>query len=169
MSPGYVVISLGVSYDPGDNWSFSFQPISDKWTFVTDQDLANEGAYGVDPAIYNADSSAILTPGKNFRSELGAFTRIKFKNDNFESKLELFTNYKNGTTDVNWQNALTLQLTKILSANIFTQLIYDKDIDIEADDNNDGVIQDSEVKPRVQFKSVLGLGLTYQFGATRKQ
>lgn len=169
MSPGYVVISLGVSYDPGDNWSFSFQPISDKWTFVTDQDLANEGAYGVDPAIYNADSSAIITPGKNFRSELGAFTRIKFKNDNFESKLELFTNYKNGTTDVNWQNALTLQLTKILSANIFTQLIYDKDIDIEADDNNDGVIQDSEVKPRVQFKSVLGLGLTYQFGATRNQ
>jgi hypothetical protein len=64
--------------------------------------------------------------------------------------------------DVNWQNTLIMSFTEVLSFNIFTQLIYDDDIKIEAEE--DGVITS---KPRIQFKSVLGAGLTYKFG-TRK-
>lgn len=171
MAPGYLITSLGVSYDPNEKLSFTYQPITAKFTFVNDQQLANEGAYGVDGAVFAADGVSVITPGSKTRSEVGSFFRAKYKNDIFESRLELFTNYKRGlgSTDVNWQNALVLQLTKVLSANIFTHLIYDDDIFIEADDNNDGIIQDSEIKNRVQFKSVLGIGLTYQFGDKKKQ
>lgn len=167
MAPGYLVTSIGVSYDPNDKFSFNYQPITAKFTFVNDQGLANQGAYGVKPAVFDTDGVTVITPGKTTRSEFGSFFRAKYKDDIFESRLELFTNYKRGfgSTDVNWQNSLVLQLTKILSMNVFTHLIYDDDVKIEADDNNDGVIQDSETKSRVQFKSVLGVGLTYKFGA----
>lgn len=171
MAPGYLTIGLGVSYDPTDKLSFSYIPLTGKFTFVGNQDLANAGAYGVDAAVLAADGTTIITPGKNARAEFGSFFRAKYKNDIFESKLELFTGYteNQGEIDVNWQNALVVQLTKVLSANVFTQLIYDKDIEIGADDNSNGTIEDSEIKPRVQFKSVLGIGLAYKFGKQKAE
>jgi len=158
MAPGYLTIGVGIAYDPNPQLSFSYQPITGKFTFVNDQLLADAGAYGVDP-------------GKNTRAELGSFVRAKFKNDIFESKLELFTGYTEsvGEIDVNWQNALVFQLTEVLSTNVFAQLIYDKDIETGVDDNDNGTIEDSEIKARVQFKSVIGVGLTYQFGKQKTE
>ncbi|MEQ8627171.1 DUF3078 domain-containing protein [Ekhidna sp.] len=172
MAPGYLTVGLGVSYDPTDQLSFSYQPVTGKFTFVRDQELANQGAYGVDPAVFAADGTTVITPGKKSRAEFGSFFRAKFKNDIFESRLELFTSYLEnfGTIDVNWQNALVMQLTKVLSMNAFAQLIYDKDIKIAADDNGDGIIDEStELKDRVQFKSVIGIGLTYKFGKQKSE
>lgn len=162
MAPGYLVISLGISFDPSEKWSFSYQPVTGKFTFVGNQDLANQGAFGVEGAVFDTDGVTVLTPGKNTRAEFGSFFRAKYKDKNFESKLELFTGYteNQGEIDVNWQNALVLQLTKVLSMNAFTQLIYDKDILIA---NEEGELDD-----RVQFKSVLGIGLTYTFGAQKE-
>lgn len=170
MAPGYLVLGLGVSYDPNQYLSFSYQPLAGKFTFVSDQKLADQGAYGVDPAVFAADGVTILTRGKKFRAEFGSFFRAKYKNDIFESKLELFTGYTEnfGEIDVNWQNALVLPLTKVLTLNAFTQLIWDKDIEIGIDDNDNGTIEAGEVKPRVQFKTVLGVGLTYAFGKTKE-
>lgn len=171
MAPGYLTVGLGISYDPSDKLSFSYQPVTGKFTFVRNQTLANAGAYGVDAAVFAEDGS-LLSEGSRSRSELGSFFRAKYKNDIFESRLELFTNYREdfGVLDVNWQNALVMQLTKVLSMNAFAQLIYDKDIKIGADDNGDGVVdENTEVKDRVQFKSVLGVGLTYRFGVQKEE
>jgi hypothetical protein len=168
MAPGYLVLGTGLDYYPSEYLSFSYIPITGKFTFVNVQELADRGDYGVDPAVYDTDGVTILTPGKNSRAEWGSFFRAKYLKGNFESRLELFTNYFEnfGDIDVNWQNGLVVQLTKVLSTNFFTQLIYDKDIKIGADDNGDGQIlkADGEFKSRVQFKSVIGVGLTYQFG-----
>lgn len=171
MAPGYLTVGSGISYDPSDQLSFSYQPVTGKFTFVTDQDLADQGAFGVDPAVFDTDGVTVITPGKTSRAELGSFLRVKYKNEIFESKLELFTGYteNQGEVDVNWQNALVVQLTKFLSANAFTHLIYDKDILIGLDDDGDGVVDDGSEKPRVQFKSVLGLGLAYSFGSQKKE
>ena len=158
MAPGFLVIGLGVSYDPNDKLSFSYQPLTGKFTFVNDDELAAAGAFGVDP-------------GKNTRAEFGSFFRAKYKDKNFESKLELFTGYTEnvGEIDVNWQNALVVQLTKVLSANVFTQLIYDEDVLIGEDNDGDGEVDPGTEKARVQFKSVLGVGLTYSFGAKKPE
>ncbi len=168
MAPGYLVIGTGVDFYPNEYLSFSYIPITGKFTFVRVQELADNGDYGVDPAVFDTDGVTILEPGKNSRAELGSFFRAKYLRGNFESRLELFTNYIEnfGDIDVNWQNALVIQVTKVLSTNFFTQLIYDKDILIGADDNGDGQIleADGEFKDRVQFKNVIGVGLTYQFG-----
>ncbi|SNT35814.1 Protein of unknown function [Ekhidna lutea] len=171
MAPGYLTIGTGIAFDPNERLSFSMQPITGKFTFVLDQDLADEGRYGVDPIVYNADSSRVISKGQNIRSEFGTFFRAKYKNDFFESKLELFTGYteSQGEIDVNWQNALVLNVTKALTMNAFTHLIYDKDILIGVDDDGDGEIDEGSEKPRVQFKNVIGIGLTYKFGKQRAQ
>jgi len=159
MAPGYLTIGTGIDYSPNEFLSFSYVPISGKFTFVMIQRLADEGAFGVEK-------------GKTSRAELGSFFRTQYKKGNFESRLELFTNYMEdfGTIDVNWQNALVVQLTKLISANFFTQLIYDKDILIGKDDNGDGDFDDpGELDDRIQFKSVIGIGLTYNFGSQKSE
>ncbi|MEM9340906.1 MAG: DUF3078 domain-containing protein [Bacteroidota bacterium] len=170
MAPGYLIVSLGVAYDPNEKLSFSYQPLTGKFTFVGVQSLADNGDYGVDPAVRDEDGNVII-PGKNFRGEFGSFLRGKYLTKNFESRLELFTSYDEnfGNIDVNWQNSLVVNFTKVLSTNFFTQLIYDDDIKIGADDNGDGLIEEGvEFKPRVQFKSVIGVGLAYRFGEKKE-
>ncbi|MBC6410014.1 MAG: DUF3078 domain-containing protein [Ekhidna sp.] len=172
LAPGYLTIGTGIDYSPNEFLSLSYIPISGKFTFVTIQRLANEGAFGVDPAVVDEVTGEILEKGKNSRAELGSFFRAQYKKENFESRLELFTNYMEdfGTIDVNWQNAWVVQLTKFISANFFTQLIYDKDILIGKDNNGDGDFDDpGELDDRVQFKSVIGVGLGYNFGARKSE
>jgi len=162
LSPGYLLVASGIDYKLGDVFSANFAPLTGKFTFVTDDALSAAGAYGVDP-------------GKTARAELGSFLKINFKkevvtNASYQTRLELFTNYIEnfGNIDVNWENIILLKVNKYLSANFFTQLLYDDDIDIGVDDNDNGTIDDNELKPRVQFKTVFGVGLTYNFGASKK-
>ncbi|WP_258099292.1 DUF3078 domain-containing protein [Marinoscillum pacificum] len=150
MAPGYLTVGLGIDYKPNKVISFNYIPLTGKFTFVNDQALADKGAYGVDP-------------GKKSRAELGSFLRIKYKDEvitnvNLESRLELFTNYIEsfGTIDVNWQNTIVMKVNKVLSANLFTHLLYDKDIKTETENGPEA---------KVQFKSVFGAGLAYNFGA----
>ena len=171
MAPGYLVLALGVTFDPNDKLSFSYQPVTGKFTFVNVQTLADNGDYGVKPAVRD-DEGNIIVPGRNFRAEFGSFFRAKYITENFESRLELFTSYVEdfGNVDVNWQNSLVVNFNKVLSTNFFTQLLYDDDVKVGADDNGDGVIDEfTEFKPRLQFKSVIGVGLTYRFGARKEQ
>ncbi len=156
MAPGYLVLATGIDYKIKEIFSMNLAPATGKFTFVTDDELASLGAYGVDP-------------GSNARAELGAFLRFKFKNEivknvNYETRLELFTNYMEnfGTIDVNWENILLMKVNEWLAVNFLTQLIYDKDIIIEKDRNDDGV--PDSARDRVQFKSVFGVGLSYNFG-----
>lgn len=156
MAPGYLTVGLGVDYKYSDKLSFNYIPLTGKMTFVRNDSLAGIGAFGVDP-------------GKNFRAELGSFLRVKFKkevikNVNLDTRLELFSNYMKdfGTVDVNWQNTIVMKINEVLSANWYTQLIYDKDIKTT---NEDGSVGDA----KIQWKSVFGVGLSYNFGAQRKK
>ncbi|MDN5204478.1 DUF3078 domain-containing protein [Fulvivirgaceae bacterium BMA10] len=155
-APAYLLISTGLEYKPSEFFSVMFSPTSGKITIVSDQDLADLGAFGVDP-------------GKTTRVELGTYLTANFKKDiaknvNLESRLELFTGYDEnfGNIDVNWQNALLMKVNDWLSANLITQLLYDDDILIDELDNAGNVISS---KPRVQFKQIFGVGLSYTIGS----
>ena len=155
MAPAYLSIGLGMDYKPTDYFSVYLSPATGRFTFVTDQVLANVGAYGVDPAIF--ENGVMVKKGKNLRSEFGASlsTRIQkdiFKDVNFASKLVLFNNYTDKdeanrkNIDVNWEIAINIKAGKYLTTSIMTNLIYDQN-----------------VIARTQFKEVLGLGLSYKF------
>lgn len=168
MAPGYLLVATGLDWKPNKVFTLTYAPLTGKFTFVTDQDLANEGAFGVDPGIRDANGN-LISEGSTSRAEIGSFLKAKFnkeniiKNVNFSSKLELFTNYVEnfGNIDVNWQNLLVMKVNSFLNVNWQTQLIYDDDIkSIEVND----IGEEITVGPKVQFKSVFGVGLTYNFG-----
>lgn len=167
LAPAYVLSAIGMDYKPNDNFTLFLAPLTMKTTIVNVQTLANAGAYGVEKAEYD-NLGNILKKGKNIRSEYGGYLRGIFKKDimeniNFQTKLELFSNYAEEPThiDVNWEVLIAMKVNKYISATISTQLIYDHDVDIAVDSNNDGIVD--RVGPRTQFKEVLGIGLNYKF------
>lgn len=155
LAPAYLTLSVGADYKPNKDWSFFISPLTGKMTIVSDNLLSAQGAFGVDP-------------GKKVRVEVGALVKIELKkelmkNVSLDTKVDLFSSYvKNPENiDVNWDLLLNMKINEFLSANLMTSLIYDDDIKIPIDANNDGVIE--KRGPRVQFKELFGLGLNYKF------
>ena len=131
-------------------------PISNKSTFVMDDFLSAQGAYGVDTL-------------SNVNAEFGAFISLAFKkeiikNVTLGTLYTMFADYKDlGVWDVNWDLVLDFKINSFLAANITTNLIYDQDIKIPVDRSGDGV--NDGFGPRVQFRQALGIGLTANFAA----
>lgn len=166
LAPGYMLGAIGMDYKPSEVFTLFISPITMKMTIVNDQNLADAGAYGVDAAEYD-DAGTLISAGKTTRSEYGGYLRALFKKDvmkniNLQSKLELFSNYEAADyIDVNWEVLIAMKVNKYISATISTQLIYDHDVDIAIDNNDDGIID--AVGPRTQFKEVIGVGISYKF------
>lgn len=155
MSPGYLTFALGLDYKPNKSFTMFLAPLSSKATFVLDDALSAVGAFGV-------DSNA------NVRFELGGLFQAKyqkdiFKNVNLKSQLTLFSNYLDNPDhiDVFWETLLSMKVNKYITASISTTLIYDHDILIDIDRDNDGV-NESQGR-RIQFKQALNIGLSYKF------
>lgn len=162
LAPGYVNFSVGIEFAPNENFNVFVSPISSKLTFVQDETLANAGAFGVTAAVLD-DMNAIVTPGEQFRYELGAYARILYnkelmENVNMKSSLELFSNYVNNpqNIDVNAELILSMKVNKWLSASVQANLIYDHDVTIRNPD-----VEGDLGGPRTQFKQVIGVGLAY--------
>ncbi len=156
LSPSFTTISVGLDYRPMEALSVYLSPITGKITTVTDAQLSNAGAYGVDT-------------GKTVRFEFGASLSAKyqkiFKNNiQLKSKLDLFGNFEDiQAIDVNWENIFAFQITKLLNVSLTTNLLYDQDILIPKNVESSPGVFTVENKPRVQFKQVFSLGLSYKF------
>ena len=161
MAPAYLTLGLGMDWFQSKHFEVNFSPVTARITFVNDQDLADLGAFGVDPAEYDANNMK-TKDGKTSRFEFGGKLTAKLnydiaKNVNFSSKLELFSDYLKDAqnVDVDWQNFITMKVNSWLNANITLHMIYDDDILI-----ND---KDGKAGPRTQLKEVFSLGLSYNF------
>jgi len=150
MAPGYLVAGIVMNYVPAEYFQLYMSPAAGRFTFVTDQTLANACAFGVDSA-------------KHIKGEFGPYIRAVFnkevfKNVTLNTSLELFSDYLKdfGNVDVNWNVLIGMKVNKWLSATIQTQLLYDDDIMIKSTPSSDP-------GPRTQFKEVIGVGLSYTF------
>jgi hypothetical protein len=57
-----------------------------------------------------------------------------------------------------------MKVNKFLVVSFITQLIYDDDIMVPFDSDKSGVIEPGEgTKSKVQFKEILGVGLSFKF------
>jgi hypothetical protein len=162
-SPAYIVLALGLDYKPDTHFDAFIAPVTEKFTFVTDQTLSEAGAFGV-------------TPGKKTLSEFGGYMRAVYtkndfksellKNISFISKIDLFSNYLKNPQNiaVNWEMLIALKVNKFISATFNTLLVYDDKIKIPYDKNGNGTIESGEaIGSLVQFKEILGVGLSYNF------
>lgn len=159
MAPGYLSISFGIEYAPKESFNLYFSPLAGKTTIVRDQTLANAGAFGVDKATYD-QNGLLLTLGSTMRNEFGSYLRFKFQkkimeNIEMKTRIELFSNYINNpqNIDLNAENIFAFKVNKWFSASLQWNLQYDDDIIIRDVNGKNG--------PRTQFKSVLGLGISY--------
>lgn len=167
MAPAYLLGAIGLDFKPNNVFSLFISPLAAKFTIVNNEALANAGAYGVEPATYDTLGN-VITAGETFRAEIGGYVRSQFqkevvKNVTVNTKVDLFSNYLEnpGNIDVNWSTLIGLKVNKFISATISTDLIYDDDVDIAIDSNDDGVPE--KYGPRLQFKEVLGVGFSYKF------
>ena len=168
MAPGYLLFGAGTSYITKDEkFNLYLSPLTQKSTFVLDQDLADNGAFGVEAEL-DADGN-VITPGENHLLEIGILITNNFNYniaDNIElkSRLNLYTDYIKsfGNVDVDWELTLNMKVNKFISTSLGTQMIYDDDILFDVVKNDNGTIVDPGT-PKIQFKQVLGVGLLYGF------
>ncbi len=166
MSPAYLTYGIGMTNASFKGLNVYFSPIQVKQTFVLDSALSANGTF----YATDAPNVAALENGGSYRTELGAYLDIIYKNafsEQFEvtSKLNLFSNYldRPQNIDVNWETLLLMKVYSNLSVSLSLHLIYDNDIHVQ-DTNGDGVNN----APGTQFKQILGVGLAYSFGAFKK-
>ncbi|QEC53674.1 DUF3078 family protein [Anseongella ginsenosidimutans] len=159
LAPAYVTTSLGLDYKPSKAFSLLLSPIAGKITLVMDQELADQGRFGVDKAVLDTAGN-VIEPGKNSRSQLGMGLNARLskglgKNITFNSKLDMFGDYEKPTSiDISWDNSIIFRVNNAISANLSTALIYDEDILIKKDGEDVG-------KPRIQFKEIFSLGVRF--------
>jgi hypothetical protein len=162
-SPAYILLALGMDYKPNAYFSTFIAPFTSKFTFVTNKALSDAGAFGV-------------KSGNKTLSEFGGYIRAIFtkndfineflKNVSFTTKIDLFSNYldKPQNIVVNWETLIAMKVNKFISANLNTQLIYDDKIKVPFDKNGNGTIESGEgIRSKIQFKEILGVGLSYNF------
>jgi hypothetical protein len=137
LTPGKIILSLGMDYRPNDNLSIFISPISTRWILKNDADFFAVDKFGV-PAF-----------SKSY-NEIGAYITAKYTKPvttwaTYTGRLDLFSNYKRKpeNVDVFFTNLLVLKFNKWLGSTISVDMIYDDD-----------------VISKLQLKEIFGLGLT---------
>jgi len=165
-APAYIFLGVGAEYTRKDlGFTLYLSPLTNKTTLVLDRRLSNEGAFGVDKAIYDTNGN-ILQNGKRHRTELGALVTSQYKtkimtNINLDTRIALYSDYLKdfGNVDVNWQMTLDMTINKYVKANLGTNLIYDNDIKNKREVNGAQITEGA----RIQWKQLIGVGLEYTF------
>jgi hypothetical protein len=154
LAPGYLYGALGMDYKPTTYLSVFLSPLTSKTTIVTEENLSNAGAFGVEV-------------GEKVRNEFGGYIRANItkeimKNVKLTSTVSLFSNYleEPENVDVNWEMLILMKVNKYITVSLNTKLIYDHDINIVKDTNGDG--NNNINGPRTQFKEILSVGFSYK-------
>lgn len=169
MSPGYFFLGAGTSYIQEDGkFNLYISPLTAKSTFVLDQNLADKGAFGVEKAIFDALGNRIQD-GKNFFFEIGFLITNSWEtqitdNVGLNNSISFYTDYLRqfGNIDVDWQLDLSLRVNKYIATTIGTHLIYDDNILFDEQVDANGLVIDPG-EPRIQFKQLFGVGISYNF------
>lgn len=177
-APAFITIALGMDYKPNDFFSLFVSPATGKFTFVNDQRLADLGSFGVKAAEYSLVDSSKISNGRKIRAEFGASLRAQYKQDitkylNISTTLLLFNNYTDpkpenrGNIDINWETLITIKAGKLLTTSIYTNLIYDHDINIPTYKKINGEKVQVGQGPKTQFKEVIGVGISYKIAGVK--
>ncbi|HEX7846968.1 MAG TPA: DUF3078 domain-containing protein [Chitinophagaceae bacterium] len=148
LSPGYLLVSLGLDYKPVKELSIFFSPVTSRWIIIMDDSLSAKGDYGV-------------KPGKHSINELGSFATINYQKSfnkyvSYKGRLDLFSNYKKEpkNVDLYMTNMLTAKVARIIAFSWNLDMIYDDDVKL---------FGKQKTSPALQLKSIVGVGLQVKF------
>ena len=172
MTPSYTDISVGIDWKPNSIFSIYVSPIAGRITTATTDSLRTKyfgTEYVKNHLIPGTDLCA-----RNYQAEFGASLKAgvnyaAIENLKVISTLTIFTPYSaTPHIDLDWDFSISYQFLKVLNVSLGTQLkYYDRVLFDKLDPetkapilNADGTIAQG---PRVQFKTILGLGIGYSF------
>lgn len=171
-APGYVSTSLGMEYKPLGYFSVFISPVSGKFTFVLNQELADKGSYGVEPAEIDENTGEIIKHGGKIKSEFGInlilnFQKEVLKNINIMTIFNLYNNYLDDekvnrwNMDLDWETNIDFSINKHFSTILYVHMIYDHNAIIpEYDYVNGKYSKVGEKGPRLQIQESFGVGLS---------
>lgn len=139
LSPGKFILAPGIDIkfkSESSYLSFFISPSTLKWVTKLDNHFYNQAKFGVDSA------SKITT---EFGAYFSAHCNVRIsKNSSYITRLDFFSNYLNkpGNMDILMNNLLSINISRVFSANIIVDVIYDED-----------------VRSRTQVQEIFGLGL----------
>lgn len=192
LSPSYTDISVGIDWKPNSIFSLYLSPVAGKITTAYVGDAVENANPGLRQQMqekyatwsYSKEANADGTYDKiykNCKAELGLSFKgainYTYKDLKIITSVGLFTPYawdktemldangdfigyrdnnrRFGNFDVDWDAAISYQFLKCLNITLSTSLKYYNGVKIA---NADGILAE-----RVQFKSILGLGVGYSF------
>lgn len=171
MSPGYLFLGAGAAYGEHiESFSAYLSPLTLKTTFVLDERLANLGAFGVEPAVYDDEGNRIRR-GQKVRKELGILVTTNHEtqlttNIHIKNELSLYTDYINdfGNIDVDWLLNVDFKVNEFVKATLGSHIRYDNDIKVQKEvENAEGDTEYVDDGARVQWKQLLAIGVIVGF------
>jgi hypothetical protein len=154
MAPGYMNLGLGFNHKPNKFLSIYLSPLTNRTTYVLDDSLSQAGEFGVEP-------------GKKTKRQVGfsalmSYKQEVIKNVGINTDLSLFSDYLDEPQNlvVLWDFVLTLKANKFFTTTFSCALIYDDNVTFDEKDESGTVIKKV---PKVQFKQVLGVGISLGF------
>ena len=172
-APAYLTLSAGYTYKTkNERFQAYISPVAGKMTFVTIQELADQGAFGVKKGYYDADSTWV--PGRNVVSALGVnlilnYTQPIGKNIKYTTMLNAFYNYTEERNDdyfhidFNWENTVNFVISKHLSTVLFFNMKYDHNTKFPVYETIEGVETVVDNVPKLQIKESLGIAFIHRF------
>ena len=171
-SPAYLTVSAGYTYKTKDErFQIFLSPLAGKATFVINQDLADQGAFGVKKGYY--DQNDVWIPGEHAAVVIGVNVIVNYKqpigkNINYITMLNCFYNYTERRTDqrrprldFNWENTFNFVISKHLTTILFVNLKYDHNTTFPVYDEDGTTVIDNV--PKLQVKESLGIAFVHNF------
>lgn len=172
-APAYITLSAGYTYKTkNERFQVFLSPLAGKVTFVMNQDLADQGAFGVKKGYYN--NEGIWVPGENIMAALGVNAIINYKqpigkNITYVTVFNTFYNYTEKREDnqvridVNWENTVNFIISKHLTTTLFLHLKYDHNTTFPVYETIEGVETIVDNKPKLQIKESVGIAFVHNF------
>ena len=172
-APAYLTVSVGPTFKSLDErFQIYISPVAGKMTFVRIQELADQGAFGVQKGYYDQDS--VWVPGKNYEAAIGANIILNYhqpigKNISYTTMFNGFYNYTEHRDDdrlkidINWENTLNFVISKYITTILFIHLKYEHNTTFPVYETIDGVETVVDNVPKLQFKESLGIAFVHRF------
>ncbi len=154
-SPAIIRLSPGLDYKATKKLTFFFAPASIKGIVVMDDTVAQQGRF----IPFKNDDGTFKKSDWQFGGTVKVMYNNKVLNDKMvvSSTLDLFSNYLRNpqNIDVQWHNEIGWTIWKGLALNWVTDVLYDDDIQVQVDRNNDGIYGSDELGKNTTFISAL--------------
>lgn len=153
LSPAYLVLKLGMDYNPNKQFSLLLSPFSAKMTYIRDTANVDVTSYGVDEGKKSYWQSGLST-------DLN-WTKQITPDISYNTKYKMFLNYASPLSkfDIRWENDLTVQLSTFINMNVRYYLVYDDDAKFDTgrvDGQGNAIL-----KAKWQMKELISIGFSY--------